>query len=338
MRSDLVSRLYRAARELPTQDFQEAAIELVKPVLRFESSFWGIGIVKAPGLDVLSVHEHESDPEFLQTWNQINAQDPVVPICFANPGTTIQFHAATLFTSPTDAAMRDLTRRFGRESALITQVPHEDSGTSQYLSFFRPDRRALYSESERLACQTLIPHLAEALRISRALNATSQVFDALENGKRALLLADFSGRIRFAQQRFLQLVALEWPQFDGMRLPTPLWLAPGQPGRTVYVGGAVHFKVQPCGDMLLVEARLKTAFDRLPTQRGRIASLYACGHSAKAIARRLGLAPSTVRNQIRAAYEALGITSKAQLIAAAQPLVRDDEVDGGTERLPFGQS
>ena len=322
--SGLVLQLYRAAREMPTDAFQDFAIGLLKPLLRFDASFWGTGVLAPASTTVFSVHEHESDPEALKVWADINAKDRVIPIGIANPGTTMQYHAPSFFAAPEDAEMREFARRYGRQSYLITQLPHGDTGTNQWLSLYRPDPDAQYTETERLICQALMPHFAEALRISHALNANSQVFMALENDSRAMALADYAGRIKFVQRKFLELAAREWSQFDGEQLPAVLLAGRTGTAPEVHVGHAIRFSVRRRADMLLVEARPRSALDDLPAQRGRIAWLYASGHSHKEIARRMQLAPSTVRNQIRAAYVTLGITGKNQLIAAAQRAEQND--------------
>ena len=38
----ILLELYRGARELPVPEFQELALALIKPVLRFDSGIWGV--------------------------------------------------------------------------------------------------------------------------------------------------------------------------------------------------------------------------------------------------------------------------------------------------------
>jgi hypothetical protein len=42
--SNVLLRLYRAAREMPPAGFPEYALGLIKPLLRFESAIWGFGL------------------------------------------------------------------------------------------------------------------------------------------------------------------------------------------------------------------------------------------------------------------------------------------------------
>jgi DNA-binding CsgD family transcriptional regulator len=54
---------------------------------------------------------------------------------------------------------------------------------------------------------------------------------------------------------------------------------------------------------------------RLTHAERDVAALWASGESARAISARRGVSIATVRNQVRAAYEKLGVSSRAELIA-----------------------
>ena len=51
---DLLLALYRASSELPVGEFQGAALELIKPLLPFDSGWWGSGVMTAES--ALSIH------------------------------------------------------------------------------------------------------------------------------------------------------------------------------------------------------------------------------------------------------------------------------------------
>ena len=53
----------------------------------------------------------------------------------------------------------------------------------------------------------------------------------------------------------------------------------------------------------------------LPPRRLDVATLFAEGHATKEIAFMLGLAHATVRNQLTAAYRALGVSDRSGLRA-----------------------
>lgn len=56
--SELLLRLYRLSHELPIEAFQDAALDLVKPVLPFDSSMWGTATRTDRGIDIHTIHLH----------------------------------------------------------------------------------------------------------------------------------------------------------------------------------------------------------------------------------------------------------------------------------------
>ncbi len=75
--SRLVLELYCAARETPIDKFQEAALLLLKPALRFDSAMWGTGSVSERGMEVHNLHVHKSSPGLITFSQQINYQDRI---------------------------------------------------------------------------------------------------------------------------------------------------------------------------------------------------------------------------------------------------------------------
>jgi DNA-binding CsgD family transcriptional regulator len=321
--SEWMLALYRSARELPESEFQDHAIRLVQPLLGFESAIWGTGTTDGRSIRAGSAHRHEVDPAALDAWTAINGKDKAIAIGASRMGHTFQFHAPTLFSAPEDGEFRAYAQRWRRKIHLATGIPEPTPAGLQWMSLYR-HADLEYSESQRQLCECLMPHLAEALRINRALGiARAPATPTASPEGAGLALADAQGQLHFAQAAFVQLLQREWCEFEGRTLPRPLqdFIAGHHAG--TFSGRSIRCIVRCSADLFLIEAHARTAIDRLPPQRARIVRLYASGHSHKAIARQLRLAPSTVRNQIATAYRELGISSKAQLLAvslnAAQP-------------------
>lgn len=57
------------------------------------------------------------------------------------------------------------------------------------------------------------------------------------------------------------------------------------------------------------------ALERLSPREREVARLFGSGLTHKAVARRLGSSPSTVRNQLARVYEKLGVSNKTELAA-----------------------
>jgi len=76
----------------------------------------------------------------------------------------------------------------------------------------------------------------------------------------------------------------------------------------------------PCGfcgmDIRRLTFRRLNRFDLLTRREREVALALAGGMSAKEVARDLGLAPATVRNQTQSIYEKLEVDNRAGLVAA----------------------
>lgn len=315
--NNLLVTLYRAARELPREGFQAWALKSIQPLLRFDAAVWGTGRVVGGAFRVSHAFELDVDPDALHAWQAIdgNARDKVIGLSFASPGKTLQHHAPTLFRGRRYADIRDYAARFGRQCYLVTEMPGNDAWEPQWMSLYRCDPDAPYDTSERLLCESLMPHFAEALRINSALGAHSAGDEPRSGARDAIALADRNGRLHFAQERFVVRLREEWSEFgqDSM-LPAELRRL-ATDAQAEFRGHHVHVSLHCCADMVLLSAQGVSAFDRLAPRRGCVARLYAEGHSHKEIAREFRISPSTVRNHIKAAYRDLGVNSKAQLRA-----------------------
>ncbi|HEX6706069.1 MAG TPA: LuxR C-terminal-related transcriptional regulator [Albitalea sp.] len=309
----LLLALYRAARELPTQAFQDHALRLIKPLLRFDTAIWGVGTRDGKTIKARAAHLHEVDPVALTEWKAINGRDKVTQLGLGNVGRTVHAHIPTLYAESADAEYRAYAARWKRRDMLGTAMSESTPGDLQWVSLYRHDA-GLYTDHERLVCESLMPHFAEALRINQTIEQSRDATVAQVVGeRRCLALADADGRLRFAHDDFLLLLRLEWTEIDEPRLPEPLVAAIAEHRTATFVGNAIKVRIRYSADLYLLDAEQKTLIDSLPPRRARIAALFAEGLSHKEIARRLRIAPPTVRNQIAAAYRDLGISSRTQL-------------------------
>lgn len=326
--TDLLLALYRDATALPAAVFQDRAIRRLRDALRFESAIWGRGYLADPGagkgqLVPVQVHTHEIDPAGFERWKAINRADKVIPIVLGAPGTTHAFHAPTMFSAKGDAVMRDYARRFGRQSYLITAFGCHGSTLHEWCSFYRPDPDDRFTDGERQRCQVLANHLTQALAVSTLLEASGSRSDAAslvprppasEDAATCTALATRTGRLVSAQPAFLRLCAQQWREFDGRTVPRSA-LRPLQEG--VRVVRLVKFILsgRRIGDLWWLRLEPAPAAAVLPPRRLDVAALFAQGHATKEIADMLGLAHSTVRNQLAAAYRALGVSDRSGLRA-----------------------
>lgn len=96
--SSLVLTLYRAARELPLEEFQTAALTLIKPTLPFDSGWWASGRLTASEIAVHAVHLHDKSPEFLTGYEGVKDQDVAPSMLLTQGGGIYRFHMPTVYS------------------------------------------------------------------------------------------------------------------------------------------------------------------------------------------------------------------------------------------------
>lgn len=159
----------------------------------------------------------------------------------------------------------------------------------------------------------LMPHLSEALAISRAL-AAQQVEpapSAAPGGTRAL--AHVSGIAIHVGNRFAEMLREQWPDWQSSHLPQELLQAVMRDGQITIANSAINVGAVSLGNLLFLSARRTLPLSRLSIRELAVVRLFGAGKSHKEIARKLELSPVTIRNHIQRAYRKLDIDNKAAL-------------------------
>jgi len=312
--ADLLLTIYRAAREQPLEAFQDVVVSCIRPALRFDASFWGAGrlLERASGLVLHTAHMAEIDVEQIEEWQILNPNDKTIQICAARPGIPVPLHSRTLFAGREGRAMRDFASRAGWEAGLTTASLTADRSGAQWLSLYRSDSDDQFGPEDTSLARFLMPHVFEALSINRTLHLKS-VYGPDVRDPRTLAIADQTGFMHYAEASFIDLVTLEWPAWEGGRLPLPLLVAIASIPRGEFVGAKAVVQFQRHEGMLYLRARVLGHVDRLTRRESEVAQMFAAGKSHKVIAQQLGLAPATVRNHLQMIYAKLGIHTKTEL-------------------------
>lgn len=212
--------------------------------------------------------------------------------------------------------LREHLLRFGMEFGVGVAVPRPDEESVTVILAYRaaPDRP--FTEAERLRMDTLGPLLAGLLAVNRALALQRDP----RTGMRELAVALVDGDGRFVQttQAFVRGYWPEAPPPDPFVPPEALAaLRSGQlhplPG-----GRLVLQPLPDGGPLLLVRLRQASRADLLSPREREVARHYAAGDSHTQIARRLGVAPATVRNHVSHCYEKLRVRNRVALLRALE--------------------
>lgn len=309
--SQLLLALYSASHETPSGEFQDRALNLLKSAVSFDSAIWGTGRYSSDGLGWNSVHLHNEPHEIIAEHEHVKHQDTVSVIVRPHSATTMAFHAPTVLRGRDKSGIRDYTVRFGHQNAMISSEINQDTGYAYWVSLYRANADHHYTERDRQVAAIICPHLREALRINRVLQMERLRSQQVDE---AMAIVDAKGALYHTEPAFTALLQNEWSGWDGSVLPQELWHVLTTDGGS-YAGKAIVVRRVSVTDMMFLKARRRSAGDALSPREQAVARYVAQGLSHKEIARVLGTAPQTVRNQIQAIHEKLAVHNTAELIA-----------------------
>lgn len=308
--SALVLHLYRTATLLSMEEFQKQLFETTKPLLRFDVGVWSMGWLAPHGLVIHGVHIHGEIPDAPESAEPVRQHDALARIALATPGRTQNICLSDPAWSAQEN-MRAQCLRHGIKNALCTVTREPTLNLVHFLSLHRADPQRRYREDERLLKQRLMPHLVEAYTINRGWNTRFHLLH--EERRQTRALADGKGALHSASEEFLALLRVEWPDWQGPLLPTPVCATLAESGRHHYLGQDVVVYANPVGGWYVLGARRKLPVDALSRRELAIARLFAQGRNHKHIAKQLRLSPTTVRSHLQSIYRKLDVSDKATL-------------------------
>ncbi len=309
--NDLLVALYRLGRDVAMPRFQSWALERTREVIDFDSALWRSGGDRPPLADAVFLLNQPRSllEEYVRDrWSE---HDFLRRACAAQPGRSFlytdlvemqQFRASKLYLG--------LSAKYGLEWALSTHLVDPNSSLKSVITLWRADRKRPFTQADRATKQLLMPHLVESLRINRLWHFATTGRRDDPRPRRSMAVCDAGGWLHDRSQGFLLAMRAEWPQWAGPELPAALL---GRLGAGRYVGRLIDIDATPLGDQWLLTAHSSGSLKRLGRRELQAARLYASGLTYRQIATRLGVAPATVRNQLRAGFVKLGVSSKIEL-------------------------
>lgn len=312
--NQLLLSLYRLSHELPIEQFQDGALQLLKPALAFDSAMWGAATLTEAGIDIHTIHLHCQPPEMLMAYEEVKHLDTAAQAVSLQPSQTMAFDTGVWFCGRHQSALRDYGRRFEQSHFFISGLTNPETRFTRWLTLFRASPGAHCTEDERQLLDALMPHVQQALELNR-LTHLSQMARAPGMDRPGTALADPRAMIHHMDAVFEQALRAEWPGWNGPRLPAPV-LAAVQRGEQRLAGRMVTITLYTQHGLLWLRARPRCPADALSSREEMVARLAVLGLTHKQIAARLQRSPATVRNQIRSIYDKLAVTNVAELIEA----------------------
>jgi DNA-binding CsgD family transcriptional regulator len=304
--------LYALSRDLPVDRFQKAALARLRSELPFRSAWWGTARGR-PGGD-LRLHNSFFDAlpdEFAAHWDAAKHDDTLAVLVTATPGVAASMAATELHRM---TELRSMVERFGIGSAMAIAEFDARLNLFTFLSLYRAPGDAPFDADDRCLHELVMPHLTAAWRANWQQHFARVRADA--NGVcGGLAVADQFGLLRATDASFADLLRSEWPQWKGAALPAPLHESIARD--RLYCGRRLSVELWRERDLTVLRARPRSRFDQLSPREAEIADCYREGLSYKEIAARLACSPYTIRHHLRAIYDKLGVSNKAELAGLA---------------------
>ncbi|HTO07954.1 MAG TPA: LuxR C-terminal-related transcriptional regulator [Myxococcota bacterium] len=314
----LVLELYRLTQVVPPPEFCDGALCLMKAALPFDSALWASFAPTPAGPQGQWSHLHEIPAAMLEEYERVKQHDVVNQKLISGPGHTanVDLEQAASVAHPDIVAH---ARRWRMEHTLATALLEPALGLFSLLSLYRAHRSRPFSEAERQLKEVLMPHLVAAWHMN-AIHFLAAPPGPGRSLPRARARIDRFGHIYNAEPGLAALLRREYQHWQGPSLPKALL--------TALAGSGEHNGEQLVTSLVraledgtfVVCVRPRARADGLSQRELEVARAFASGLSHKEIAESLGTSPATVRSQIRAAYEKLGISSKVELLRQVDEL------------------
>lgn len=305
----LLLELYPHALTANIGEFENQLFSLLREHLDFDSAWLGRSTL-VDGTPLMHSNAlYHLGRNFLSDWEDIKYQDPLVPLVKASPGSAVRMLV-------TDERMCPEFRRFTEQhnmaqlQCVIAVDPALNLWT--HLSLYRNSLVPRFSARDAELAELVMPHVASVLNINRVQHL-ERVRHRTGSQRLSAAICDSAGVMLYADVSFADLVLLEWPEWRGGRLPAPLLEPLLSDEKGAFVGADLSLQAEKLGDMHLVQVRPRAAIDVLTPKELSVARLFGEGLTYKAVARKLGLSPATVRHHLRQAYTKLHIQNKGEI-------------------------
>lgn len=310
-----VADLYRGVFTLPFEAFKDATLQQLRNVLPFDSAVWGSGVHSTN--EMLSLTSVDQSLATLMTYAMTwQPHDFVRAAANANPGRAFRnedvmplerYHATEIYL--------EFSKPAGIEHALGIVERDAVTDLGDMIFLFRADPRDAFTDADVALLEYLSPHLVVAWRqsqIAHHYRAAANGAAAGFHGHEGYAVADHQGVVHAAGDDFCIALRAVAPTWQGPKFPPEL--GPLLDGETAsLVLGDYEFAVQRANDRNLFAVAPRAGTLGLTAAEARVARLYAGGMAQRAIAVRLGVSASTVRNQLSSVYLKLDVHSKIDL-------------------------
>jgi DNA-binding CsgD family transcriptional regulator len=310
---DVVLDVYRAAQRLRPDAFAPYVLAWLGKHVECETAVMVTTFENYAGW----VDAHLAGPvdarELMASHAKVRHLDVFSERMFTQPGIASRWSGgAPEVRAERYAPLREHLRRFRGWYVISIALPSAEHRTTTVVILCRPEEGREFSDAEVAAVQALAPHAVEASGVNRSIWLPRSAAGGAAGLPVALL--DAEGQFVQTTPAFARLF---WPNAppstaflaeDALRAlhKSQRWPLPG--GKHTLYG-----EPEETGGFRL-RIRTASALDTLTVRERQVATLFARGASYRAVAKKLGLAPATVRNHLQNLYGKLGVTQRSELL------------------------
>lgn len=304
---ELLLSLYRTASELNPADYVQWVFGMLQSLVSFDSAGRSRLDTLSGKTLIMGADLYRENPAMLGEWQSVNHFDPVLARGLSQAGRAIAFHAPTIATSMRNAGFEHyLQSNTHHQNGMVILTPA--NGEWDAFGFYRSAADQQFSRRDMQLIEMLTPHVLQAnrinLRLARVIEAASATASALVH---------VNGQLHHAAPGVAALLRLEWPDWGGHMLPPELMAALRASPSRRFTGKRIGATADNWGDLIALHVKPLSSMGNLSPREALAARLYGSGLSTKEIARRMDVAPNTVRNFVQNVYRKLNVNDKAAL-------------------------
>lgn len=310
--SRFIAQMNDRVRTEDAEGLARWAVQDLSQTLGFDAAWYGWAQLSEDGVQIYANATVNLPDGFYEHWRTMSDQDLLARSMIENPGQPALYDRRQ--GRQTDG-MVDLSDTFGLSKIITAMHGRPGRATSFYLSSYRVGVTGrAWSEEERDYLQCAVDHLSGAMKLTTTEPGRSHPAGAVT------ILVNETGVGILGLSALREQMGEVWPSWQGDHLPEQLSRLinlPGQhilPERDLVVLVEQPPRFQGMGLRRLTLRRLNPV-DMLTNREREVARALSDGKSHKEVARLLGLAPATVRNQTQSIYAKLGVDNRANLAA-----------------------
>lgn len=307
--SRLLLDLYQLAMTSPIGEFEDQLFLLLREHFSFDSAWFGKSTMVLQGPQMHNSYVHNLPDGFVADWEQVKDSDPIVP-------KVLNESRRAVMSSVTEQSLTTPFRNFMGKYALgqILCGINEDAVLKlwTHLSLYKNALLPAFNAQDVELMQLVMPHLASALNLNR-LHHMQQLKAAKLSPRASFAICDNLGVLQYADAAFADLMLMEWPEWNGATLPRAFHKLQQENSSDTYVGKLISLQAEQVSDLLLINAKPRSAIDALTPRELAVIRLFGEGMTYKAVAKKVEISPATVRHHLRQAYSKLQIQNKGEI-------------------------